>query len=64
MHLRVGERAKVIMAILVGCLFVGLAMGLRECSHNMWVRASIAAVGAAAGLGIATILTRRSTKKK
>jgi hypothetical protein len=59
MQLRVGERMKVIVAILAGCLFFGIAMGFRECFDNMWVQAGIAAIGAAGGLGIATILTCR-----
>ena len=55
MQLRAGERTKVIVAILAGCLFFGIAMGFRECFHNMWGRAGIAAVGAAGGLGTWTI---------
>jgi hypothetical protein len=64
MQFPVSERTKVVVAILAGCVFFGIAMVFRECSHNIWVRAGIAAVGVAGGLGIAAILTRRSTKKK
>jgi len=62
MQLRVGESMKVIVAILAGCIFFGIAMGLRECSENMWLRAGIAAVGVAGGLGIATTLSRRKRR--
>jgi hypothetical protein len=57
MQLRVHKRTRVIVVILAGCVFFGIAMGLRGCFDNMWMRAGVAAVGAAGGLAIATLLT-------
>ena len=59
MQLSSSERTKVIVAIVAGCIFFGVAMGFRECFDSIWMRAGIAAVGAAGGLGIATILICR-----
>jgi hypothetical protein len=42
-----------IVTILAGCIFFGVAMGLRGCFDSIWMRVAIAAVG---GVGLAIAL--------
>jgi hypothetical protein len=42
-----------IAAIVAGCVFFGMAMGLREVFDSIWMRAGIAAVG---GAGLAIVI--------
>lgn len=45
------KKSKRIVALSLGAIWFGVAMGFKECFDSIWMRAGIAAVGGA-GVGI------------
>lgn len=54
--------AYLLLPALAGGVVFGLAMAIRESAGSIWMRAAVAGVGAAVGVGIALAI-RRSRKK-